>query len=315
MSRSSLNPVAGVLLVIFAVGCGSLVRGASPPCAPVPTGPIASGQPRHTADDVLATDSEKISATGRFANADGRICAYVKTDGVGWVLRGEGWSDGRGWVSVSLSPIPKPGDYPIRLEMPQDGTGAEATIFVRSRGTHIAVFDIDGTLTRGEIWPVFLKGHLAEPRPFGLELAQALRERGCLIVYLTARAYELTESTRMWREYWHFPQGVVHVSRSPLGLSGDKAADFKRSFLEEARGPREAGLAHFIADFAFGNRPSDLSAYLAVYPNARIYLMDYVARNDEEKQSEDYRVVHHTWKKVADELRTPESGPRARACN
>lgn len=308
--------LASPLLVIFALGCQSLAPSASALCAQEPKGPIANEETRHTADDILTIDSDEVSATGRFANANARICAYMKHDDARWVFRGEGSSNALGWVSVSLGPIQKPGDYPVRLEMPQDGTGAEATVFVRSKGAHIAVFDIDGTLTDSGFLPVILKGYLTEPRPFGVELVQTLREHGCLIVYLTARAYERTQETRKWREYWHFPQGVVHVSRSPLGLSGAKAGDYKRRFLEDVRGPKEAGRPRFIADFAFGNESSDLSAYLAVYPGAQIYLIDYLAGSDGEKQPSDYRVVHHTWKEVNDELRRRplESDQPARAC-
>jgi hypothetical protein len=305
-----------MLLVILTAGCESLAPATARGCAQEPWGAISRAEAGHTADDVLVTESEKVSATGRFASAQVRICAYTKSDGTRWVLRGEGWSNTLGWVSVSLGPIGKPGDYPVRLEMALDGTGAEATIFVRSKGTHIAVFDVDGTLTRGEVLPAFLKSYLAEPRPFGVELARTLQERGCLIVYLTARAYEMTEATRTWREGWHFPPGVVHVSRSPLGLSGRTAAEFKRKFLEEVRGPKDAGGTRFIGDFAFGNRGSDLAAYLAVYPRANIYMMDYAASNDEQTPSRHYRVVHHTWKEVVEELRAPPPEPSqpARSC-
>jgi hypothetical protein len=310
LSRA-IRCVAWALLAIVAAGCESLPPGASPACAPEPSGAIASGPPRHIADDALVIDHETVSVTGRFASANVRVCAYTRTDGVRWVLRGEGRSSAWGWVLVALSPIANPGDYPVRLEMPQDGTGAEATIFVRAKGTHLAVFDVDGTLTQSEVWPAFLQGYLAEPRPFGVDLAETLRERGCLIVYLTARTHEMTDATRMWREHWRFPRGVVHLSRSPLGLTGPRAAEFKRRFLEAARGAEGPGGPRFIVDFAFGNRPSDLAAYRAAAPTATIYLMDYVAAKDESKESTGYRVVYHTWKDAVDKVREL---PAARPC-
>jgi hypothetical protein len=301
--------VAWALLAIAASGCESLAPGASPACTAEPSGILAGGPPRHTADDALVVDHEEVSVEGRFASAGVRVCAYTKTDGIRWVLRGEGQSSAGGWVSVVLAPIAAPGDYPVRLEMPQDGTGAEATIFVRARGTHLAVFDVDGTLTRSEVWPAFLQGHLAEPRPFAVDLAETLRERGCLIVYLSARTHEMTDATRMWRDHWGFPRGVVHLSSSPFGLTGPRAAAFKLAFLEAARegphGPR------FIVDFAFGNRPSDLAAYSAAAPTATIYLMDYGAAKDEGKAPTTYRRVYDTWKQAVDELPPP---PADRSC-
>lgn len=316
VSIRAIAQVAGVLLVILTVGCESLAPGALSACAAEPKSTATGGPSRHIADDVLVTDRERVSVTGRFASAGVGICAYTKTDGGRWVLRAEGRSDALGWVSVSLGPIAKPGDYPVRLEIPQDGAGAEATIFVRPKGARLAVFDVDGTLTTSEVRPALLEGYLAEPRPFALELAETLRERGCLIVYLTARTHEMTDATRMWRDHWHFPRGVVHLSRSPVGLTGPNAAEFKRRFLEEVKGSEAADGTRFIVDFAFGNRASDLSAYSAVYPQANIYLMDYVAREDERTPSGAYRVVHDTWKEVVDELRrpSPETGPPARLC-
>lgn len=298
-----------LLLALFAVGCASLGSAASAVCTP---GPRRVGTaPSLIVDDGLANDGERVLATGRFTGAHVRICAYVSTDRSRWVLQGGGQSDGLGWISIALGSFSTPGDYVVRLENPEDGIGAEATIFVRARGTRFAVFDVDGTLTQSEITPGLFEGPAAQPRKFGPELAKALQSRGCLIVYLTARAYQMTNTTREWRERSDFPMGVVHVSPSPAGLGGAAAGDFKRTYLEQVRGPVEADGSRFIADFAFGNRRTDLAAYSAVYPRARIYLIDLPPGDLGTELSSRHRLVRNTWEEALHEV---SALPTSRQC-
>lgn len=94
--------------------------------------------------------------------------------------------------------------------------------------------------------------------------------------------------------------GVVHVSRSSVGLHGHAAALFKQGYLEELRGSADG--SRFTADFAFGNMPSDLAAYSAVYPRASTYLIDLHARDIGPGA---YHAVEKTWEQVARELGRP----------
>ena len=63
---------------------------------------------------------------------------------------GESLTDGDGRLSVSLNesmPSMPSGTYPLRFQVKGDASLAESTLRVSPKGTHLVVFDIDGTLT------------------------------------------------------------------------------------------------------------------------------------------------------------------------
>jgi phosphatidate phosphatase PAH1 len=150
-----------------------------------------------------------------------------------------------------------------------DASVAEASVWVLPRGTHLAVFDIDGTLTtsdkeivrnvRAEFTPLLHRQYVPRAYPGAALLTAAEAARGHVNVYLTGRPYWLANTTRLWlKGPPSFAPGVLHVtdSNKEAMTSEGRVGDFKRNFLKKLV---DAG---FLLDVAYGNAKTDIYAYL-----------------------------------------------------
>ena len=121
---------------------------------------IAAGDPDHSAQDVVVQPEKPFKLQGKFAYGPiskdlehEEVVAFVRTDGCDrWALVGEGMTDGDGRVEIDTDALlSQPGRYDFRLIVRGDLSVARGSIFVVESGAPTVVFDIDGTLTTGDI--------------------------------------------------------------------------------------------------------------------------------------------------------------------
>ena len=193
---------------------------------------------------------------------------------------GKARSDGEGWLELPLPRLPV-GAYRLVVEVAGDGTRAESTLRVLPRQAALAIFDVDGTLTRAdpELAPDALRDRKrqraerwmrASAYPAACELTQALAARGHGVVYLTGRPTLLAHVTRRWLEQQGCAPGHVILAEQKRHILPHEASvgAHKRAALA-ALAAQGFGFA-----YAFGNASTDVSAYAAAgIPADRTYII------------------------------------------
>ncbi len=232
------------------------------------------GDPNHSVQDILVTEGSPVTIEGKFTygnlskDLEGEpILGFLNTDG-GWVSLGEKSTDDDGRVRFTVAPPLKIGVYGVQLEVAGDASVAVARLWVLPRGTHLAVFDIDGTLTTSDEEIIrnvkkerlLHKQYVPKAYPGAAQLTAAQAARGTVNVYLTGRPYWLANTTREW--LWpegspSFAFGVLHVTDSNEEAFPKEAGvgAFKLGFLQKLVA------AGFLLDLAYGNARTDISAY------------------------------------------------------
>jgi hypothetical protein len=291
-----------VSALLLAAGCGgpgvpppepathdapaTLARCLGTPFAPAPgeawRHPLASpltvalGAPGHSIQDVLATPAGAATVHGKFAY--GTVSKDLEDERVrvsldvcsGWVTLGDALTDADGRVAVSLPDGLGPGVYDVRMQVLGDGTLAAGQAWLLPAGTHLAVTDIDGTLTTGDeelvedvltdlFQPILGGSYTPAAFPGAAALTGALARRGQVVVYLTGRPYWLTGATRRWLADGAFAPGPLHLADSSEEAlpTADGVGAYKQAWL---RGLAAQG---FMLDEAYGNATTDVSAYAA----------------------------------------------------
>jgi hypothetical protein len=248
---------------------------------------VASGADAHSMQDLLVVEGAPVVAEAKIAYGavskdleDETVRGWIDTCD-GWLPLGEARTDGDGRARFTLKRAIAPGRYALRAEVAGDGTGADAWLWVVARGTRLAVFDIDGTLTtsdeelvrdvRAELFAPLLGGtYLPELYPGAVALSQATALHGWTNVYLTGRPYWLTKMTRAWIASSGVAPGVLHTTDSnPEALTTESGVgDYKMAFLKKLLA---AGL---VVDAAHGNAATDVYAYLgAGLPPAQVWII------------------------------------------
>jgi phosphatidate phosphatase APP1 len=234
----------------------------------------AAAEPEHAAQDVLVVEGAAVVLEGKLAY--GKASKDLEDEPVrvrldtcaGWEVAGEGDTDGDGRVRVVLERPPPAGTYALRFEVAGDGSFAAATLFVRPRGTHLVVTDLDGTMTTSDeelvkdveadlFRPLLGGDYVPALYPAGPALTAAHTARGTLMVYLTGRPYWLTKLTREWVAASGFARGVLHTTDSNAeALTRESGVgDYKKAFLQRLL------RAGFVVDAAYGNAATDVYAY------------------------------------------------------
>ena len=224
--------------------------------------------------DVIATPGSPVILRGKFAYGDvskdlegERIRAYLD-DCAGWRPLGEATTDADGRIVLQVSePLPA-GVYDVRLEVLGDASLAPGRVWVLPRGTHLAVTDIDGTLTTSDeelvrdvftdlFDPIYTGADVPAARPAAADLTRAHADRSRVVIYLTGRPYWLTEKTRAWLSDGGFALGALHTTDSNAEAIPTETAvgAYKRAFLQ---GLSAQGL---VLDEAYGNATTDVTAY------------------------------------------------------
>lgn len=111
----------------------------------------------------------------------------------------------------------------IRMTSLRDGSTARGSAWVLNRGTGIGVFDIDGTLTTGNInivlqlslHPFHIRRSPVE-RNGARDLVRLWFSRGYLPVYLSGRAGSYYELTKEWLSKQGFPAGPIEATHSSM---------------------------------------------------------------------------------------------------
>lgn len=239
----------------------------------------ALGHPVHAASDVVVNPGQTAPLAAKLAYGgalskdleDEWVWVFVH-DCTAWRYVGWGRTDDDGRVTFSLAPGLSPGVYDVRVEVVGDATSAALRLWVLPPGTHVAVFDIDGTLTTddGEIFEQILLGWTPESYPAATDVTWAERGRDEVIVYLTGRPEILAAPTRAWLDGRGFPAGAVKLARGAgevLPTNGG-VGTYKANHLASLRA------AGVILDEAFGNATTDIYAYeRAGVPKARTWII------------------------------------------
>ena len=239
----------------------------------------ALGWQVHSASDVTVRPGQTASLRGKFAYG-GALSKDLEDEWV-WVFvhdcaawRYVGWArtDDDGRATFNLSQSLPAGVYDVRFEVVGDATVLPLRLWVLPSGTHLAVVDIDGTLTEddGELWEEILLGWQPEPYPQAVDLAWAEDSRNQVLLYLTGRPYILAEQTRVWLDDLGFPPGIVQLARSAGEVvpSNSGVGTYKASILASLKS------AGYRLDEAFGNATTDIYAYArAGIPLARTWII------------------------------------------
>lgn len=238
----------------------------------------AAATPGHSAQDVITVAGRATALVGKFAYGtfskdlqDEWIEVFLDRCQGELVRLGRALTDSDGRISFALSgpDVPPVGAYRVYLRVMGDDTHAESTLRVVLPGTHVAVLDIDGTLTTDDMElfqdvfadlfePLGAGNYVPQARAGAIDLTLRRRmEQGYLLVYITGRPYWLTDITRGWLSDEGAAPAHLHLSDSngeamptESGV-GTYKADYL-AFLQSL------GL---ILDLAYGNATTDIYAY------------------------------------------------------
>lgn len=226
---------------------------------------VATTSPRHAAADIFAHPGTTPYVGAKLAYGaiskdleDEDVLAFLDTCN-GWKALGRGRTDDDGRVRVKLPALPA-GIYEVRFQVAGDRSTTSAFAFVLPAGTHIAVTDIDATLTTSdsELAESMLSGSIPEMMPGATSLIDAHVDDGHIVMYMTGRPYWQSVPTRAWLALRGFPVGALRLADSNAAIfpTESSVGDFKRAKLRELL---DLG---YVLDVAYGNATTDISAYL-----------------------------------------------------
>jgi phosphatidate phosphatase PAH1 len=267
------------------------------------------GDPRHFARDAVTSTGTLVSLHAKFTHGktskdieDEKVRVLVQSCD-GWTAAGGALTDDDGWISVDFTSPKEPGIYRVLFQLEPSGNYVTSRLWVVPKGTKVAVFDIDGTLTTGDD-EVFRDvadevvddgDYEAEAYPGGRELVQYYANQGYLVMYLTGRPYWLKENTKAWLAARGLADGTLRLTptHSDFLPSESGVGEFKRAELEAVA---NSGL---ILDVAHGNATTDISAYLgAGIAKDRVWIIGKHAG------SEGTHAVEESWTSLLERLRT-----------
>jgi hypothetical protein len=190
----------------------------------------------------------------------------------GWKSMGNFTTDDDGIVNVKFegefASLPS-GTYPMQFIVSGDGSKTEATLRIFPKGTHLIVFDIDGTMTTSDeeifkdfkaelLEPLSKKDYVPEAYPGGPELTRLHAERGAQLLYMTGRPYWLTTITREWLTKLGYAPATLKLTNSTEEALPTQSGvgTYKLNILKDLIGQG------FVVDLAYGNASTDIYAYL-----------------------------------------------------
>ncbi|CAK0735032.1 hypothetical protein CVIRNUC_000518 [Coccomyxa viridis] len=170
----------------------------------------------------------------------------------------------------------QPGHYSVVGLLPEDHTFSKGMLFLLEPGTKCVIFDVDGTLTVGDIQVVTVAAldglavgtSIAEnlshkydlkARPHALHVVRAWAAKGYQPIYLSGRQGSYFNLTLEWLVKHAYPPGPIHLTRThlptlPLYYS---VGNFKVAYMEMLKAK---GLELYAA---YGNTTTDIRAYAA----------------------------------------------------
>lgn len=229
---------------------------------------LQAGAPNHSAQDQIET-TVAVALPGKFSygsiskDLEDELVRVSIDDCGAWRTLGDFATDDDGRISV---PVPagiftSPGVHEVRYQVLGDGSLTASFVWVYPRGTHVALTDIDGTMTQSDselFQQIFDGSHVPVAYPGAVELTTTHATRGHVVFYLTGRPYWLMQKSRQWLYDLRFAPGPLHVtdSNSEAVPSEGGVGAFKRDYLTSlaAKG--------LVIDVAYGNATTDIYAYL-----------------------------------------------------
>lgn len=225
---------------------------------------IAELTPHHRGIDLIAADDDATQTLGgaiqygptdkALEDEDVELFACVAQQ---WQSIGVARTDGEGRFTFSLSGADRlpAGMRDMYLSVTGDRTGAAFIGVVAPHGTHVAVSDIDGTLTASEnAYPESLAiGGDVAAQPGAPDALQMLAAKHYLVVYVSTRSDRFTQDTRDWFAAKSFPRGPLRLPTAIVTLPGADTVTFKAAAIHS--------LAAFAVTAGFGNRQTDIDAY------------------------------------------------------
>ncbi|GEM_PF-2962570 len=236
------------------------------------SGTLDDHNPHHRGEDLFLKEGNSAPIRAKFHYGDLRIDLkgekvglwLRKVDSASWVFVADGVTDDDGRVEFAWpsSVLQGTGFWFARTVAYGDLSTADSFVRIVSSSVPCVVSDIDGTLTTSD-WEMVkqILGDFLDlnylPRMYGNanKVLHSLAKSGFEIVYLTARPYWLSRSSRRWLQTKGFPVGMVYTYPGALPPIGSATSDAKRDRLLELK----AQGAEFL--YAFGNAETDISAY------------------------------------------------------
>lgn len=229
--------------------------------------------------DIVTLPNNDFNVTSWFYYGALRVAAsrenvVLKLDTCGmWNTLGESTTDGGGRAVLRGNKPPSIGRYTLKQEMAADGSAINSTVHVLPAGTHLVVFDIDGTLTtdNGQFVRQQLNSdYVPVAFPDAQKATQAWTDKGYVVVYLTGRPTEAFSDTRTWLSNLGFAKGPTHLTEVPSEMmpSNTGVGEFKKNYLQSLL---DKG---YVIDYAYGNETTDVYAYQGIgLKNEQIFIL------------------------------------------
>lgn len=229
---------------------------------------LQAGAANHSAQDQIES-TVAVTLPGKFTygsiskDLEDELVRVSFDDCSAWRVLGDYATndDGRIDVPVPADIFTSPGVHEVRFQVLGDASLTTSYVWILPRGTHIALTDIDGTMTQSDselFQQMFDGSHVPVAYPGAVDLTTTHAGRGHVVVYLTGRPYWLMQRSRDWLRDLSFARGALHVtdSNSEAVPSESGVGAFKKAYLESllAKG--------FLVDVAYGNAATDIYAYL-----------------------------------------------------
>ena len=234
------------------------------------------GRVAHSAQDVMARPGDAVTIPGKFAYGrvskdleDETAVVFLDTctsyDALGTAVTDD---DGRTAFAVPTDRVPGPGAYNVTQVVRGDASMVHSRLTIAPAGTHLVVFDVDGTLTRGDgelvdemkneyLDELYAGKRPPEAYPDAAALTNAWAAKGYLVVYITGRPYWLAALTRVWLDAQGCAPGHLHTTdrtrdaRPTEGGVGEFKLEYLRQLID----------AGYALDYVYGNAESDIFAY------------------------------------------------------
>jgi hypothetical protein len=232
---------------------------------------LALGPAWHSAQDVVSTPGAAVTVEGKFAygsvskDLEDETAQLFINDCTGWRAIGSALTDSDGRARVRFTAPSSPGLYALRLVVRGDATQTSGYLAVAPRGSRLTVFDIDGTLTTSDMElvkdvitdlfePILRGTYVPMAYPYARELVEERERRGGFPIYLTARPYWLTQSSREWLSGLRFPVGALHTTDSNSEAL-TRVAEYKTEYLNSLKAQG------FVLEAGYGNATTDIEAF------------------------------------------------------
>lgn len=233
--------------------------------------PTTDRKPHHGVQDVLAIPGTPANMHAWF---DYNLPVEPLSDGTvgvqmdmcnAWQDMGPITTNEAGYVDIVIPPANVLlGSHRMVQTVQEDNTTAESFVYGLPAGTHMVVFDIDGTLTINNAQfedeyalEMFEAGYTPKAFAGAAALTREWASKGYVTVYLTGRPHSTMDITRSWLDQENFAAGPVHVTETleeALPFN-EGVGDYKTAFLQSL-----VALGYTV-DYAYGNEPTDVYAY------------------------------------------------------